>query len=288
MQLAEIKNIFHRELHNLYPKEEIDSFFYRAIEHFLSLERFVLVVQPNITLTKKEEQPLFEMLSRLKQEEPLQYILGEAHFLDFIFKVNAHTLIPRPETEELVQWIVEDRKEDPNQNLKILDIGTGSGCIAIALAKLLPNAEVYGLDIASEALKVAEQNKRLHGVEVKFILGDILNLESHTPDFPKTIFDSIVSNPPYVRESEKVQIHNNVKKYEPATALFVPDDNALVFYQAIAKFSNAFLKKGGILYVEVNQYLGSETKSIFEAENFKDVVIKKDIFGNERMLRCKK
>jgi len=143
MQLKEIKNIFHKELDTLYEKEEVDHFFYRVVEHYLKLERFILALQPDITISKEEEQPLFEALSDLKQERPLQYILGVSHFMDLDFSVNEHVLIPRPETEELVRWLIADYGTNTTKPIKILDIGTGSGCIAIALAKALPNAEIF-------------------------------------------------------------------------------------------------------------------------------------------------
>jgi len=292
MQLAEIKAIFHKELSVLYPKVEVDSFFYQSLEHFLKLERFVLVMQPNYTITKEEEQPLFEALSRLKNEEPLQYIFEEAHFMDLILKVNRYTLIPRPETEELVQWIINDyqvepfesAKERPHQDLKVLDIGTGSGCIAIALAKYLPNAQVFALDISEEALQVAKKNAELNGVSIEFIEANILNVSTAL----STGFDIIVSNPPYVREQEKIEINNNVKEYEPSLALFVPNNNPLVFYKAIGEFTNTYLKEKGSLYLEINQYLGLETKSLFEYQNFSKIELKKDIFENDRMIKCQK
>lgn len=292
MQLAEIKKIFHTELSEIYPKEEIDSFFYQSLEHFLKLERFVLVMRPNYKITKEEEQPLFEALARLKNEEPLQYIFEEAHFMDLILKVNRHTLIPRPETEELVQWIINDCKvepfesvqERPHQDLKILDIGTGSGCIAIALAKYLPNAQVFALDISEDALQIAMKNAELNGVSIEFIKANILNVSTALT----TGFDIIVSNPPYVREQEKIEIQNNVKEYEPSLALFVPNNNPLVFYKAIGEFTNTYLKEKGSLYLEINQYLGLETKSLFEYQNFSKIELKKDIFENDRMIKCQK
>ncbi|WP_350285539.1 peptide chain release factor N(5)-glutamine methyltransferase [uncultured Croceitalea sp.] len=291
MLLAEIKNIYHNELVELYPKTEIDSFFYSTIEHFLQLERFALVIQPQLTLTKSEEQPLFETLSRLKQEEPLQYILGEIYFMDFKLKVNEHTLIPRPETEELISWVLETSQNKntipttyANESLKVLDIGTGSGCIAIALAKALPHAHVTAIDISNEALQLAQENARLNTVKVNFVQADILAITK----IEWTEFDIIISNPPYVRELEKPKMNNNVKLYEPPTALFVPDTNPLLFYEAIANFAGSALKNEGQLYLEINQYLGKETKSLFAAHNFTAIELKKDIFENQRMLRCKK
>jgi len=297
MLLREIKNIFHDELGKTYPKEEIDSFFYRCIEHYLKLERFVLTMKPDLILTKEEEQSLFEALAELKLEKPLQYILGTAHFMDLEFKVNENVLIPRPETEELVQWIFDDirsqkselrnrisEKDDEDFHpspMTILDIGTGSGCIAIALAKNLPDAQVYAMDISMEALKVAQDNADKNGVEINFIEQDICN-----PDI-ELQFDIIVSNPPYIRELEKEEIKNNVKDFEPGIALFVPDDNPLLFYDAIVRFAENHLKKDGTLYFEINQYLGEETTALLKAHNFSEIELRKDIFGNDRMLRGK-
>ncbi|WP_437395154.1 peptide chain release factor N(5)-glutamine methyltransferase [Flagellimonas lutimaris] len=304
MLLKEIKDIFHRELGELYPKEEIDSFFYSCIEHYLQLERFILAIQPGITLTQEEEQPLFEALTELKTEKPLQYILGTAHFMDLELQVNENVLIPRPETEELVQWILDDFQKEGqfkldaersrsvisttlnDHSLKILDIGTGSGCIAIALAKNLPDAKIYALDVSEEALEVAKKNAKSNGVNIGFVHQDILNPELEL-EF-KLHFDVIVSNPPYVRELEKNTINKNVKDFEPGTALFVSDEDPLLFYKAIIDFSENNLNENGSLYFEINQYLGEETKALFNARNFSEIELRKDIFGNDRMLKAKR
>ncbi|MBR9853552.1 MAG: peptide chain release factor N(5)-glutamine methyltransferase [Algicola sp.] len=291
MQLKEIKNIFHKELGGIYPKEEIDSFFYSCIEHYLKLERFVLAVQPGLTLIKKEEQPLFEALAELKLEKPIQYILGTAHFMDLELQVNENVLIPRPETEELVQWILDTERSQSvistplnDRSLHILDIGTGSGCIAIALAKNLPNAKVYALDVSKVALEVAQKNAQANGVDITFLHQDILNNERGFPSEP--IFDIIVSNPPYVRELEKNQIHKNVKDFEPHTALFVPDEDPMLFYRAIIDFAEKYLSEKGKLYFEINQYLGEETKELFRTRSFSEIELRKDMFGNDRMLKA--
>ncbi|MEX0274688.1 MAG: peptide chain release factor N(5)-glutamine methyltransferase [Flavobacteriaceae bacterium] len=297
MQLSEIKAIFHKELEVLYPKDEIDGFFYTLVEHYLQQPRFILALQPRFTLSKEEEAPFFTALAQLKIERPLQYILGETHFMGIPMHVDENVLIPRPETEELVQWIVNGTSD--NTSIKndtsgkestqyittpsILDIGTGSGCIAISLAKLWTNAEVVALDVSGGALKIARRNARLNTVAVQFIKADILDPEFRMPN---TTFDIIVSNPPYVREMEKSGIRNNVKKYEPPGALFVPDDAPLLFYGAIAQFAQAHLRKGGQLYLEINQYLGRETQSLLKRIGFMDIELKKDIFGNDRMLKA--
>ncbi|MFD2586842.1 peptide chain release factor N(5)-glutamine methyltransferase [Croceitalea marina] len=281
MIVSEIKNIFHLELDALYPKEEVATFFYLLLEKHLRLERFALVMQPQLAISKEEEQPFFDALAQLKLEIPIQYILGEAYFMDVTLKVNKNVLIPRPETEELVTWILEDVQSLNLEHINILDIGTGSGCIAIALAKALPYAKVTALDISPEALVLAQENAKLNTVEIEFVQGDVLDASLRLD----SNFDIIVSNPPYVRELEKAEIKNNVKKHEPSLALFVPDNNALIFYKAIAQFSDTHLLKNGKIYAELNQYLAEETKDLFEGENFCDVSLKKDIFENTRMLR---
>ncbi|WP_417859317.1 peptide chain release factor N(5)-glutamine methyltransferase [Xanthomarina gelatinilytica] len=286
MRLKDIQKVFHQELDVIYGKNEVASFFNILMSHYLKLNRIALVLEPELTVSKEEEQPLFEALSRLKQEEPIQYIIGETQFYDLTFKVNEHTLIPRPETEELVQWIVKCHSERSEESqLKILDIGTGTGCIAISLAKHLPKAKVYALDVSKEALKVARQNAELNNVEVHFIDADILNRDSWNLEFKDLQFDIIVSNPPYVRNQEKAEIKNNVLKHEPHLALFVEDHDPLQFYHTISDIAVDKLTENGMLFFEINQYLGNETKQLLHNKGFKDLELKTDIFGNNRMLK---
>lgn len=282
MLLKEIKNIYHLELDPLFPKEEVDSFFYLVIDHYLGLERFVLAMQPNFVVSKDNEEPLFYALSQLKQERPIQYILGKAHFCDLEFGVDENVLIPRPETEELVYWILNEVQQGIRQEgLKILDIGTGSGCIAISLAKNLPNAKVYALDISKKALQIAQQNAVDNEVDIVFLEADILSMEGY-----KDKFDVIVSNPPYVRELEKKEMKNNVLEHEPGLALFVSDGDPLIFYTKITLFALNHLKASGMLFFEINQYLGEEMKQLLEAGNFSEIELRKDMFGNDRMLKA--
>ena len=285
MVLKEILNVFHKELDTIYGNNEVDSFFNILIDYYLNLKRITLVMQPEYTISKEEEQPLFEALSRLKLEEPIQYILGETEFFGLVFKVNQNTLIPRPETEELVQWIIEDYKDNLEQ-IKILDIGTGTGCIPISLAKSLPKAKVKALDISTKALEVAKQNAELNAVEVDFIELNILETCHTELDSASQKFDVIVSNPPYVRELEKAEMKGNGLKHEPELALFVDNTNPLIFYKAITEFATHNLKAGGTLYFEINQYLGSEMIQLLEDFNFKDIELKKDMFGNNRMIKA--
>ncbi|WP_324026812.1 peptide chain release factor N(5)-glutamine methyltransferase [Maribacter sp. BPC-D8] len=285
MLLREINNIYHSELDVIYGKEEVNSFFYLLIEHYFDLERFVLVIQPELVIDKEQETVIFQALSELKLEKPIQHIIGTAYFMDLDFKVNGYVLIPRPETEELVRWILDDHKNTAKA-LTILDMGTGSGCIPISLDKNLTDAKVFGLDISTDALKVAEENNGLHGANVKFFKADMLSLNTETS--VKELdqkFDIIISNPPYVRELEKAEMQNNVIDHEPSLALFVPDEDPLKFYSSVVNFAAEHLNEKGCLYLEINQYLGKETKQLLEKSNFKTIELRKDMFGNDRMIK---
>ncbi|AXG70935.1 release factor glutamine methyltransferase [Kordia sp. SMS9] len=286
MLLKDIQDIFHKELDDIYGKNEVDSFFFMLTEAYVGLERFALVLTPDFVITKAQETPLFEALSELKLEKPIQHILGKAHFYGLDFFVNEHTLIPRPETEELVALILLNiKKLFKDKPLRILDIGTGSGCIAIALQKNLPNADVYALDISEDALKVAQKNAERNDVSVEFMQADVLSLKDlNVFEEDELLFDLIVSNPPYVRNLEKAEMQKNVLEYEPDSALFVADDNPLVFYDQIANLAKAYLQPNGSLYFEINQYLGQEMVEMLKEKQFHNIELRKDIFGVDRMV----
>lgn len=285
MKLKDIQVIYHKELDPLYGLDEVNSLFYILIETYYDFSRMKLALDPNFEIAKPAIRPLFDALQKLKQEEPIQYILGETVFFDLPFKVNTHTLIPRPETEELVQWVIDDiTLNHTKKPLSILDIGTGSGCIAIALAKHIPGASVTALDVSGDALEVVNQNALLNNVDIKCIQNNILN-SSHKVMNEKKKFDVIVSNPPYVRNLEKERMQANVLNHEPHLALFVEDDNALQFYIAISKFAVNNLTEKGSLFFEINEYLGAEMKDLLETNNFKSIMLKQDIFGKDRMIK---
>jgi release factor glutamine methyltransferase len=281
MLLKEIKEIYHMELDEIYPKEEVESMFYLMIEHFLGLERFILAIDPEIVISKKEEQYMFEGLSKLKKEQPIQYVLGQTIFLDLKIMVNESVLIPRPETEELVNWVLEDI-EKSDDKLMVIDLGTGSGCIAISLAKFKPNLKVTAIDISRSALEVAKKNALLNEVDVQFREVDILKAGSLGENY-----DIIISNPPYIREMERDKMRNNVLQNEPNSALFVPDDDPLLFYRTIAKLARDGLDGNGTLYLEINQYLSEDVKILLKEFSFSEIELRKDIFGNDRMIRAK-
>ncbi|EDP69892.1 putative protoporphyrinogen oxidase [Flavobacteriales bacterium ALC-1] len=296
MLLKDLQNIFHKELDAVYGKEEVDSFFFLCTEHYLNLPRFQLSLEPEFTLNKSETGIFFKVLEDLNQQKPIQYILGETEFYGLPFKVNENVLIPRPETEELVDLIIKYHSEQSEESqLRILDIGTGSGCIAISLAKNLPSAEVYALDVSEDALKIAKQNADLNNVSINFIETDILKISNDsffwkdiTLQQKRLVFDIIVSNPPYVRNLEKQEIKPNVLDNEPHLALFVEDDNPLLFYKEITNFAIDNLKPKGELYFEINQYLGHETKALLVNANFENMELLKDLNGNDRMLKGRK
>jgi len=282
MKLKEIKKIFHRELDGLFPQEEVNSFYYLLIEEYYGLNRFILVLDPERAITKKQEQPLFEALAQLRKEYTIQYILNKTRFMDLDFKVDEQVLIPRPETEELVRWILEERA-DRGVAVNILDLGSGSGCISIALAKYWPEARITALDISSGALEIARKNAKIHAVSIDFLQEDILTLDRLDQSW-----DIMVSNPPYIRNSEKDSLPNNVRLYEPASALFVPDELPLVFYEHIIRLAASHLKSGGSLYLEINEQMGTETQELLKTADFSQIVLRKDLFGKERMLRARK
>ncbi|WP_299335620.1 peptide chain release factor N(5)-glutamine methyltransferase [uncultured Psychroserpens sp.] len=285
MRLKDILDIYHKELDALYGKNEVDSFFDLVIEHYLNIKRIHIVLEPEYVISKVEEQPIFEVLSKLKLEQPIQYILGETEFFGLPFKVNQHTLIPRPETEELVAWILNSVASSAKKKpLKIIDIGTGSGCIAIALSKHLKTSSVFALDVSEATIEVAKQNAILNNVEVEFLHGDILKIGESQLDV-ESKYDLIVSNPPYVRHLEKIEIQSNVLDNEPHIALFVDDDNPLQFYRAICEFAQDNLKENGVLYFEINEYLGAEMVELLEHFGFKQIELKQDLYGKQRMLK---
>ncbi|HSQ47743.1 MAG TPA: peptide chain release factor N(5)-glutamine methyltransferase [Lutibacter sp.] len=279
MLIQEFKRHFFSELAYLYPETEIQSFFTILVEFKLHLSRIQLALEHNFELDNDDFEFLQNALLKLKNQIPIQYIVGETAFYGLMFKVDKNVLIPRPETEELVEWILKNHKN--SNSLKILDVGTGSGCIAISLAKNLKNAAVSAIDISSEALNVAKNNAAMNLVKVDFIGTDILNLETLENDF-----DIIVSNPPYVRELEKSQMQQNVLSNEPHIALFVKNENPLLFYDKIAELAKKHLTENGVLYFEINQYLGPETVELLKSKGFKNIELKKDIYGVDRMMNC--
>lgn len=282
MKIKEYKTQFIQALTPIYDAGEAESFFYLILEENHKMKRIDLALNPDLTFSDTAIQYWNSILEQLKKEIPIQYLLGKTSFYGLEFGVNGTVLIPRPETEELVEWIIES--QNPKAKIpmqKILDIGTGSGCIAISLAKNIPNARVFAIDVCDKALATAKKNAEINSVNVTFLEKNILE----TDDLEEQ-FDIIVSNPPYVRELEKQEIKKNVLDHEPHLALFVQDHDALIFYQKIAKLAQKNLHEKGQLFFEINQYLGTETLVLLEKMNFKNIELRKDIYGNDRMIKA--
>lgn len=279
MTLGQLKENFTNEL-DYYPSPERLVFFQRVCEAYLQLQPHQLVLNYEKEISEVEYKRFKEVLSRLKNHEPIQYILECAYFFGLEFLVTPAVLIPRPETEELVAWILEhfNKTDTP----KILDLGTGSGCISIALAKNLPNAQVFALDMSTEALEIARCNAKKNNVEINFIASNMLEWKSSEQ------FDIIVSNPPYVLEKEQKQMKDNVLKYEPHLALFVDNTSPLVFYKALRKIAQKNLSQNGLCFAELNEAFGTETKALFDEVLFQNIILKKDTFGKNRMLKAQK
>lgn len=285
MTIKKYRQYFINSLEDLYSIEELQSIFYLLAEKLLHLSRIDIALQLDDRLTSDEEINFNQAIDRLKIYEPVQYILGETEFFGYPFLVNKQVLIPRPETEELVSWIIEDVDK---KETTILDIGTGSGCIAISLAKKLNNAVVSAIDISNKAIEVAKKNALINNVNVEYSSVDVLNFEDKLvlQDKWKSKFDIIVSNPPYVRMQEKKLMQLNVIDHEPDIALFVEDDDPLLFYRRISELSRQYLKHNGTLYLEINEYLGVEMEKMLNEAGFKHVELKKDMFGKNRMIKC--
>ncbi|WP_281637481.1 peptide chain release factor N(5)-glutamine methyltransferase [Flavobacterium marginilacus] len=281
MKIKEYRNQFIQTLAPIYDEGEAESFFYLILEEKQQLKRIDLALQSDLEFSQEEITVWNSILEQLRLEIPIQYLLGKTSFYGLDFEVNENVLIPRPETEELVDWIIQSQKSKvKSQKIKILDIGTGSGCIAISLAKNLPNAQVFALDISEKALAVAKKNASLNDVNVIFLHQSILETEDLEQEF-----NIIVSNPPYVRNLEKQEIKKNVLDNEPHLALFVEDNDALIFYRKISELAQKNLANSGQLYFEINQCLGKEMIDLLEGMGFKDVELRKDIYGNDRMTK---
>jgi len=283
MKLKELKHNFTETLSEVYPSEEIQSFFSILSEKYLNLARIQITLEADKEIDSATLKKFEKALEGLKKQEPIQYIVGDTEFYGLTFNVNKSTLIPRPETEELVEWIIEDSVSEKRSNYSILDIGSGSGCIAISLAKNLTSATVSALDYSFEALKTAEENAKLNHVTVQFFQEDILK----TGTLPQQ-YDVIVSNPPYVRELEKLEMQSNVLDHEPASALFVSNSDPLLFYRTIARLSLRYLKPNGKLYFEINEYLSKELIDSLKQEGYPNIELRKDFRGKDRMLLCRK
>lgn len=276
--IQHIMELFRKELSQQYPPREIESLYQIVFEHILKYSKIDIHLNKGTKIADNKLKEIMKCLDQLRQNRPIQHILGQTEFYDLVFKVNEFTLIPRPETEELVHWILQ---ENPDANYQILDIGTGSGCIPITLAHHLPKAHVISVDISEKALLTAKENANNNRVNVEFLLRNILQWEDHC--WPSPI-DVIVSNPPYIRESEKSLMAPNVLDYEPASALFVSDDDPLIFYRKIASMAMRYLKPQGKLYFEINESLGKEMIDLLQQTGFINIILRKDINGRDRMI----
>ena len=282
MKLSQLKINCTTQLQGMYDKEEIHSFFYLLCDSFLNYRRFDVSMNHDRLLSKPTIARFDSALARLQAREPIQYILGCTEFYGLPFQVNKHTLIPRPETEELVDWILS-HFQNQGAVLDILDIGTGSGCIAVALAKNLLRASISALDISHKAIALAKENAINNNVSVSFSDQDILDTKSLEKKY-----DVIVSNPPYVRQQEKKAMHTNVLAYEPSNALFVPNGDPLLFYRKIAQLAMVSLQTRGWLYFEINEYLSKEMDVLLKEIGFANIEIKKDFREVPRMIKCQK
>lgn len=284
-----------QSLTSLYDSRETNAIISLLLEEVCGITRVDRIVNPDLVIDEEKSKIFEQYATRLKQGEPIQYVLGYEYFMGEKFLVNPDVLIPRPETAELVNWVVDNSVENPVDNcgklsaqpsLKLLDIGTGSGCIALSLARLINNSTVVAFDLSTGALKTAKENAKLQNINnVIFVEKDILAEQNSTYEQENVDkFDVIVSNPPYVMNKEKMGMDKNVLNHEPHLALFVPDDDPLLFYRAIANYGKLNLKEGGKLYFEINSALGKETCELLSSLGYHDIELRQDMFGKDRMI----
>jgi release factor glutamine methyltransferase len=277
--IGELSSGFKRELKEQYSLPELQNFLYLIFQNLMELSKTDIHINPGKEIPDHIMFKINEIINELKNHKPIQYILGETEFYSCDIKINQNTLIPRPETEELVRWILD---ETDGNRCKIFDIGTGSGCIAVALAKNNISAKVFASDNSEEALKVARENAGINNTDIIFFHFNI--------NYPETsdilgLYDIIVSNPPYVTESEKRQMKKNVLKYEPHDALFVPDSDPLIFFRAILKFAESKLQPGGNIFFEINERFGKQMIQLLEKFNYHHIILRKDINNKDRMIK---
>lgn len=288
MFMQTVKDVFNSykiNLNKLYEDNEIEAITLLAINDITGFSNAKIKAFPEIALADQQSKQIDNILSQLELGTPIQYVLGTTEFYGLPFLVNPAVLIPRPETEELVAWIITTCKTE-NVHGSILDMGTGSGCIAISLKKNLPFFEVSAIDISEGALDTATKNAKLNEADIKFFNADILNLESFKSIDIQSPISVIVSNPPYVTLHDKMQMHTNVTDFEPHTALFVPEDDPLVFYRAIANFAALNLCSNGLLFFEINESLGKETVQLLSDKGFIEIELRQDMSGRDRMIKC--
>ena len=284
--VRDCRKYYASELEKIYGFDEANALIMILLEHYFGIDRVKIAMDPELRLSESELLTLHFAVKELLKNKPVQYILGETEFCGMRFFVDENVLIPRPETEELVNQLVScSVNQLHSPSFRILDIGTGSGCIAISLAKLLKNSIVTAVDVSEKALKVAKKNAESNCIDVNFIKDDILNPKN--PELIDNQFDIIVSNPPYVCESEKTEMRANVLDYEPSSALFVSDTDPLIFYRKILEFAQKTLTHDGEIWFEINEKFGPEMKNLCIEMGFKNAEIIKDFRGRDRILRAR-
>lgn len=285
MTISELYRDFTASLTSIYGEREADNITDWVFESVAGLTRMKRSLDKNLKAPGSLVRTLSEKKAQLIQHKPVQYVLGEVFFYKMKLSINENALIPRPETEELVDWVLADCKEKKLQEIDILDIGTGSGCIPIAIKKNLPSANISALDLSAGAISLAKENARLQNTNVKFTQLDFLKKSGWSK---LENYDLVISNPPYIPLSEKDSLDKNITDHEPHLALFVPDNDPFIFYKKIAEFAQGHLKTGGAVFLEMHQAYAAGVKNIFEENNFSEIVMKKDFYGNDRMLLARK